>query len=136
MRRVRHSTPRVRSRLFFPILFFVGLDLALLVLAAVLWYTPVHPNYPPQVPPTQSPQAPVTVIPVVPLPVGRTTPYKPPVAPRRTVVAHRPVTTAPKPSETPTTTLMATVTPKPSATKSAPTPAATTTTPAPTGLGD
>lgn len=138
MRRVRHSAPRVRNRLFFPILFFVGLDFGLLGLALVVYLTPLHPNYPVSTGPILTPRPPQISAPAVVLPVGNTTPYKPPVAPRRTVVTHRPTASYPKPSAALTTAPVATVTPKPSVTKTVPTPTATATetTPAPTGSGD
>lgn len=131
MRRVRHSAPRVRNRLFFPILFFVGLDFGLLGLALVVYLTPLHPNYPVSTGPILTPRPPQISAPAVVLPVGNTTPYSAPVSPRRTAPAHRYTPSAPRPSASRSTAPTPSVVKSPPPT-STPQPTDTATTPTPT----
>lgn len=133
MRRVRHSAPRVRSRLFLPILFLVGIDFGLIGLAVVLYLTPVHPNYPQNTGPILTPHAPQVVAPAVPLPVRSTAAYKPSTAPRRTAVTHRPAPSHPKTSAS-RTAIPSPVTPTVAVTTTQP--PSLSTTPTPIGSGD
>lgn len=103
MKRLPDSPPRIAYGLRFWILALVGIDLALIGLAAVLILVPVHPNYPVQNAPVQSPQAPS--IGSVYLPMGSLPPENATsatVEPSHPAPTHRATPTAHKPSTKPT----------------------------------
>lgn len=117
MKRLPDSPSRAAHRLRFPILMFVGMDLALAALVLVFALTPLHPIYPPNPVGTGIPQPQVASV-VLPAPLQKVTSApvthsQAPRVPQPAPTTHRPspsrtaVSTPSKPVPSPTVTATA-----------------------------